>query len=163
MLSGICRLESLPIDMERITVSPNTPREFEVATRHVRSRAAWISIAIVVMAIGLAWRLVPFGLNGFALKYGGSMLWAAMVYCLCAALLTHRSIAQTASAAILIALGTELLRLYHEPWLDAFRLTLPGALLFGRIFSPWNLVAYAIGIGMVALCEGLVGRQVRPG
>jgi hypothetical protein len=34
----------------------------------------------------------------------------------------------------------------HTPWLDAFRLTTSGALLLGRIFSLWNLVAYAIGI-----------------
>ncbi len=34
----------------------------------------------------------------------------------------------------------------HAPWLDAFRLTTAGALLLGRIFSLWNLVAYLIGI-----------------
>lgn len=34
--------------------------------------------------------------------------------------------------------------------LDAFRLTTAGALLLGRIFSLWNLPAYAIG--MAAAC-----------
>jgi hypothetical protein len=31
-------------------------------------------------------------------------------------------------------------------WLDAFRLTLPGGLLLGRIFSAWNMLAYGVGI-----------------
>jgi hypothetical protein len=51
-----------------------------------------------------------------------------------------------------IAIGVELFRLIHAPWLDAFRLTLPGALLLGRIFSPWNMLAYGVGI---ALAMGL--------
>ncbi len=29
-------------------------------------------------------------------------------------------------------------------WLDAFRLTTAGALLLGRVFSLWNILAYAI-------------------
>jgi hypothetical protein len=32
------------------------------------------------------------------------------------------------------------------------RLTLPGALLLGHIFSPWNMLAYGVGI---ALAMGL--------
>lgn len=38
-------------------------------------------------------------------------------------------------------------------------LSLRGALLLGRIFSPWNIVAYAIGIGMARLRAQL---QVEP-
>ena len=44
------------------------------------------------------------------------------------------------------AVVVETSRLVHVPWLDAFRVTTAGALLLGRIFSPWNLVAYAAGI-----------------
>ena len=57
----------------------------------------------------------------------------------------------TISAAVLIALGAELFRLYHTPTLDAFRLTLPGALLLGRVFNPRNVVAYWLGIAICAL------------
>jgi hypothetical protein len=124
-----------------------------------RSRPAWLALSGVLIGIGLVWRLGRLGLPGFALKYGGSLLWASMVYSLCAALLPRQSIAATATVAGLVALSTELFRLYHQPWLDAFRLTLPGALLLGRIFSPWNLAAYAGGIGAVALCEWLIARQ----
>jgi hypothetical protein len=45
-----------------------------------------------------------------------------------------------------IAVGVELFRLVHAPWLDDFRLTMAGALLLGRIFSLWNLLAYGAGI-----------------
>jgi hypothetical protein len=47
---------------------------------------------------------------------------------------------------MVIAAVVELIRLVHTPWLDDFRLTLAGALLLGRIFSVWNIVAYAAGI-----------------
>ena len=47
---------------------------------------------------------------------------------------------------MVIAVVVEFSRLVHAPWLDAFRLTTAGALLLGRIFSPWNMVAYAVGI-----------------
>jgi Protein of unknown function (DUF2809) len=46
----------------------------------------------------------------------------------------------------LIAVCVELFRLLHTPWLDAFRLTLAGALLLGRIFSLWDMLAYGVGI-----------------
>jgi hypothetical protein len=42
----------------------------------------------------------------------------------------------------------ELFRLVHAPGLDAFRLTLAGALLLGRIFSPWDMLAYGVGIAL---------------
>lgn len=48
--------------------------------------------------------------------------------------------------AVAIAVVVEFSRLVHTPWLDAFRLTTAGALLLGRIFSLWNLVAYVAGI-----------------
>jgi len=45
-----------------------------------------------------------------------------------------------------IAVGVELFLLDHTPWLDAFRQTTPRALLLGRIFSAWNMLAYGVGI-----------------
>ncbi|WP_373322296.1 DUF2809 domain-containing protein [Methylobacterium thuringiense] len=44
----------------------------------------------------------------------------------------------------------ERLRLFHTPGLDAFRLTLTGQLLLGRIFSVCNLIAYAVDIAVAA-------------
>jgi hypothetical protein len=45
----------------------------------------------------------------------------------------------------------------HSAWLDSFRLTLPGALLLGRIFSPWDFLAYGVGIIFGMLLDRFVG------
>jgi hypothetical protein len=58
----------------------------------------------------------------------------------------NRSRWRSALIAGSIAVGVELFRLVHTPWLDAFRLTIPGALLLGRIFSASNMLAYGVGI-----------------
>jgi hypothetical protein len=63
--------------------------------------------------------------------------------------------------AAVIAVGVELFRLVHTPWLDSFRLTMAGALLLGRIFSAWDILAYGIGIAPGALLDNLVLAIVR--
>jgi hypothetical protein len=57
--------------------------------------------------------------------------------------------------SISIAVCVELFRLAHAPWLDAFRLTTAGALLLGRVFSPWNMLAYGVGIILAMLLDRL--------
>ncbi|MET0674298.1 MAG: DUF2809 domain-containing protein [Bradyrhizobium sp.] len=115
-------------------------------------RSAFIAragLCLSVIACGLALRGLglQLGLPAFVVKYGGSMLWGTMVFFLVAMTAYRLSHASVALIAALIAIGVELFRLVHSPWLDAFRLTLPGALLLGRIFSLWNMVAYGAGIG----------------
>ncbi|MBR1130240.1 DUF2809 domain-containing protein [Bradyrhizobium iriomotense] len=105
-------------------------------------------LALVVIACGLSlrWYGFPLGLPAFVVKYGGSLLWATMVFLLVGVLLPRRTRTQIAAIAAVIAVVVEFSRLVHVPWLDAFRLTTAGALLLGRIFSLWNLLAYAVGI-----------------
>jgi hypothetical protein len=86
-------------------------------------------------------------------KYGGSLLWAAMVFFLVALAASSLKRPGIALIAASIAIGVELFRLVHAPWLDAFRLTIAGALLLGRVFSPWNMLAYAIGIVLAMLLD----------
>jgi hypothetical protein len=111
-------------------------------------------LCLLIIVSGLALRGFGFnwGLSAFVVKYGGSLLWAAMVFFLAAMAASNASRLSIALISAAIAVGVELFRLIHAPWLDAFRLTLPGALLLGRIFSPWNMLAYGIGI---ALAMGL--------
>lgn len=113
--------------------------------RRMLIRAA---LALVVIACGLSlrWYGFPLGLPAFVVKYGGSLLWATMVFLPVGVLLPWLTRSQLASIALVIAIAVEFSRLVHTPWLDAFRLTTAGALLLGRIFSLWDLVAYAIGI-----------------
>jgi hypothetical protein len=123
------------------------------------------ALALVVIACGLSLRWYGFqlGLPAFVVKYGGSLLWATMVFLLVGVLLPRLTRAQLAAIAMAIAVVVEFSRLAHAPWLDAFRLTTAGALLLGRIFSLWNLVAYAAGIALgvwvdrLAAMRGLVG------
>lgn len=106
------------------------------------------ALALVVIACGLSlrWYGFPLGLPAFVVKYGGSLLWATMVFLLVGVLLPWLTRSQLAAIALMIAMVVEFSRLVHTPWLDAFRLTTAGALLLARIFSPWNLVAYVVGI-----------------
>jgi Protein of unknown function (DUF2809) len=105
-------------------------------------------LCLLIIVFGLALRGFGFnwGLSAFVVKYGGSLLWATMVYFLVAMAVSRTSRLSIALISAVIAVGVELFRLIHAPWLDAFRLTLPGALLLGRIFSLWNILAYGAGI-----------------
>ena len=126
------------------------------------SRLGCFLAALVIIGCGLIWRLVPMGLPVFWLHYGGGLLWGAMVLLLAASaerfgIPSWRSVA----AAAAIALAAELFRLYHQPALDAFRMTLAGALLFGRVFDPWNIAVYWIGIAAAVAGRRLfISKQV---
>jgi hypothetical protein len=110
------------------------------------------------IAAGLALRLTHVGLPFFIVKYGGSMLWALMIYWIVSTLRPRWPIPTAALAAMVVSGAVELFKLVHAPWLDAFRLTLPGALLLGRVFSLWDLAAYAAAIAPGALAD----RRMRP-
>jgi hypothetical protein len=117
-----------------------------------------LCLAVAVIALGLLLRLAGprFGLPTPLVKYGGSVLWGTMVLFLVGALRPRLSRSRIALIAMAIAVVVELIRLVHTPWLDDFRLTLAGALLLGRIFSLWNIVAYTAGILLgVALDRGM--------
>ena len=87
-----------------------------------------------------------------------------MVYGLAAALLPATRPARLAARCLAAAVLVELFRLVHAPWLDAFRFTTAGALLLGRVFSPWNMLFYAIGIATaLGLDRRWPVRHRRPG
>jgi hypothetical protein len=110
----------------------------------VRPRPFALSAALVcgVAAAGLALRLVPAGLPAPVVKHGGSVLWAMMVYGIVSTLLPWQPPRRCALLAAAVAVAVETSQLYHAPALDAFRQTRPGALLLGRVFSLWDIVAY---------------------
>jgi hypothetical protein len=107
---------------------------------------ACLCLSVIVLGLALRGFGPGFGLPAFIVKYGGSMLWATMVFFLVAMAAPTRPRSSIALIAAAIAVCVELFRLVHAPWLDAFRLTTAGALLLGRIFSPWNMLAYGVGI-----------------
>jgi hypothetical protein len=122
---------------------------------HATTYRRLLSLALMTATIvgGILWRFAPLHLPWFAYKYGGSALWAIALYWLLAALLPRRPPFQLALIAATIAALLEFSRLDHLPALDAFRLTLPGKLLLGRVFSVRNITAYWLAILAVALLD----------
>ena len=118
-----------------------------------------IAFALATTLAGLIWRMAPLHLSYFFWKYGGSALWAVDVYWLCAALLPRQYPRVLALLAALAALAVEFSRLIESPALEAFRLTLPGRLILGRIFSPRDVAAYWAAI----LATALIDHFAKPG
>jgi hypothetical protein len=121
--------------------------------RERERRLTYAGLTAAIIGAGLLCRLPALGLPGLVAKYAGSALWGAMVYSGLRAIFPRAAVSGAATAAVAIAIFVELSRLYHQPALDAFRATLAGRLLLGRIFSLWNVAAYAIGIVGVAFAD----------
>jgi hypothetical protein len=123
---------------------------------------AGLCLCIIVCGLALRRCGLGLGLPSIVVKYGGSMLWGTMVFFLVAMVVSRWPRRRIALISTVIAIGVELFRLVHTPWLDAFRLTLAGALLLGRIFSPWDIPAYGAGIGFGILLDRLAMSGFRP-
>lgn len=140
----------------------------QAARRSLVVARAGLCLSVIVCGLALRGHGLQLGLSALVVKYGGSTLWGTMVFFLMAMAAPNLSRPRIALVAAVIAVGVELFRLVHFPWLDAFRLTLPGALLLGRIFSVWNMLAYGVGIGLGVLldrgppvAEPVIGRAFR--
>jgi uncharacterized protein DUF2809 len=114
---------------------------------------AGLCLLIVISGLALRHFGLGLGLPSPVVKYGGSLLWGTMVFFLVAMAASRFSRRNVALMAAAIAVAVELFRLLHAPWLDAFRLTTAGALLLGRVFSLWNMLAYGAGIVLGALLD----------
>jgi hypothetical protein len=86
-------------------------------------------------------------------KYGGSVLWGAMVYAIFVALFPRRRPIEIGIAAGVFALAVELFKLVHSPAIDSFRLTLAGQLIIGRFFSYGDILAYWVAIAAFAAAD----------
>jgi hypothetical protein len=127
-----------------------------------RGRPLSISLVLMVatIAVGLAVRFAHLGLPAFVVKYGGSTMWALMIYWIASTLLPFWRISTVALLAGTVATAVEFLKLYHAPELEAFRLTLPGIVLLGRFFSVWDIVAYWVAVLVGAVVDGGLRRAV---
>ena len=112
-----------------------------------------LALILITIAAGLALRLAPLGLPWLVSKYGGSMLWALMIYWMVSTVLPRLRVAPAAGVAGAIATAVEFFKLYRSPGMDAFRLTLPGMLLLGRYFSAMDIAAYWAAIAAGALID----------
>lgn len=113
------------------------------------------ALLLVTTALGLAVRFGPLGLPPMLVKYGGSFLWALAIYWLLSSFTLAPRAAALASLAL--AASIEFFKLVRTPALDHLRLTLPGILLLGRIFSFADIGAYGVAI----LCGLLLDTSLR--
>ncbi|NKJ34480.1 DUF2809 domain-containing protein [Rhizobium sp. SG570] len=129
----------------------------------MRRRISLVLALLLTIAGGLALRRFGYAANlPFAVvKYGGSILWGAMVYWLLATIFVSSRPFRIAAVALILAVAVELFRLWHTPTLDAFRLTTAGALLLGRVFSLWNIAAYATGIAAALALDRILSASKR--
>lgn len=111
-------------------------------------RPASLSAALITgtTASGLAVRKLPIGLPQAIVKHGGSILWALLIYWVISALRPMWTPRQSGVFAVVITTTVELSQLYHAPALDALRETTFGALMLGRVFSPWDVISYAAAV-----------------
>lgn len=86
-------------------------------------------------------------------KYGGSALWALLVFLLCGWLAPRMSTVRVALMASAIACAVEFSQLYHAPWIDQIRQTRMGALTLGSVFNWPDIPAYFLGIAVGAFGE----------
>jgi hypothetical protein len=118
-----------------------------------------IALILVTVATGLALRMAPLGLPAFVVKYGGSMLWAVMIYWIVSTVLARWRLVGVALICGTIATAVEFFKLYQSPGMDAFRTTLTGKLLLGRYFSGWDIGAYWAAITVAAVMDGRILRR----
>lgn len=123
-------------------------------------RRAGLCLAVIVFGLALRGFGYSLELSFFVVKYGGSVLWGMALFLFVAICAARQPLRNTAWISLSIAVCVELSRLVHTPWLDAFRLTLPGALLLGRVFSPSNILAYGLGVALGVTLLKCLDRRV---
>lgn len=126
------------------------------STRVARSRTVYALAALVAIALGLASRWDAIGLPWFVAKYAGDALWSLVVFIGFAFLFPSLSSKLLAVLAVVFACAVEISQLFHPPWLDAIRSTLPGGLVLGTpssTFSWCDIAAYLVGITFGFLVE----------
>lgn len=124
-------------------------------------RPIWLSVTLLVltMSAGLVVRFAHLGLPGSLVKYGGSALWAMMIYWLVSTLLPAWRIRRVAVIAGGLATLVEFLKLVHTPALEAFRRTIAGVLLLGRLFSFSDIAVYWLAIAVAAAIDLQLSRS----
>ena len=131
----------------------NTGQSPTVTDSLNRPRPIYCIAILVVITLGLLSRRYPGFLPAALGKYPGDALWALMVFLGFGFSLRRSPTVVLALAAVAFSGAIEVSQLYHAPWIDSIRATLPGRLLLGSDFMWGDLTAYAAGILIGALAE----------
>jgi hypothetical protein len=126
----------------------------------VSARAAFFSLALAVIVIGLAVHSFGGALAPDTRDVLGDVLWAGMIALLIGAFSPVAPLPIRIAIAVAVCFAVELSQLYHTPSLDAARRTTIGQLTLGSGFDPRDLAAYVVGVLVVAFLERTRRRQV---
>lgn len=129
------------------------------ARKRARSRILYALLAVAVVAAGLLWRSGLIPMPHWLSNNGGDALWALMVFLGFGLLFPRVSTLFVALLALTFSWGVEFSQLYHAPWIDAIRATIPGRLVLGNTFNWIDLLAYAAGIAVGAGVEWRLRRS----
>ena len=124
-----------------------------------RTRPTLTAAITATIALGLASRKYPALFPAIFEQYPGDALWAQMVYWLIAFVSPAASVVKVALTALVISTADECSQLYQAPWINAIRATTPGHLVLGSAFSWGDIVAYTVGIALVAPLDALLFRR----
>ena len=123
-----------------------------------RARVAYAAALLLVVAAGLGSRVFGRYLPAFVATYAGDTLYATMVFVLFGIAAPRWSTARVGAAALAVSCAIEISQLYHAPWIDTIRATVPGALVLGYGFLWSDLACYVAGVALGAGVERL-GRR----
>ena len=126
-----------------------------------RSRPIYFAAILVVITLGLLSRRFPLLLPDALGKTPGDALWALMVFLGFGCVFRRAPTSVVALAALTFSFAIEVSQLYHAPWIDAVRATLPGRLVLGSGFAWGDLVAYSVGILLGVLAESAIAQCLR--
>jgi hypothetical protein len=118
-----------------------------------RNRILYAGLALAVVVVGLLWRSSFMPLPQWLSNNGGDALWALMVFLGFGFLMPRASTLMVALLALTFAWSIEFSQLYHAPWIDAVRATIPGKLVLGSTFNWPDLPSYALGVALGAWTE----------
>jgi hypothetical protein len=121
----------------------------QCAPRNRAVYAAWL-LAVIVLGIGSRHGIpVPRILH----KSAGDILWATAVFLIIGMVWPRLSTARAAAFAMAFSVTIEFTQIYHAPWIDAVRKTLPGALILGSGFAWADMGSYVVGVAIGVLGE----------
>jgi hypothetical protein len=126
-----------------------------------RPRPIYFIAILVVITLGLLSRRYPQFLPAALGKYPGDALWALMVFFGFGFWFNRVPTVVVALAAFAFSVAMEVSQLYHAPWIDSVRATLPGRLVLGRGFAWGDIAAYSVGISIGVLTEFGLFRRVK--
>jgi hypothetical protein len=118
----------------------------------MRPRPFLLSVFLILATIGAGYavRFGSFNLPQIVVKYGGSTLWAMMLYWIVSTILPKVRLLLITFITGILATSIEVLKLYHSVPLDSFRDSLPSILMLGHNFSQWDILVFWLAIYVTA-------------